>query len=479
MSHGSPASQEHPSTSNRTAFGWMPWLLLVLAAWYFLWPAYRVFLNVEIDTNEGWNAYFADAALGRMPLYPSPEKLITNNYPPVSYYIVGGLGRLLGDPILAGRLLSLTATLAIGAAVAVAIRALGGDRAGAGVGAAFFVATMSHFCERYVGMDDPQMLAQALMTAGFAAFLRAEAKDRSCLAPILLMGFAGFVKHNIIAMPLTAFLWLGFHRPREAVKCAAVAGVGVALGFALCFALYGREFFANMLFSRQYSWKLSLQAARDLKPLVVALAASIALGWAQWRDRGVRLCLLFIVAALGADFMQRSGAGVDLNAGFDLMIAASLGVGLAFTHAGRAPRWRGLSPGTLQGGLALAICLRFLISQIDDANRPFRLLFDPSFKTEIATRETAMAAMIARVQATPGSVMCTNYVCYRAGKPFAIDKFNATQRMITGALPRDALKSLIASGQLTEVDSDPRGNWGQPLRAVTPRHKSSEKVSAP
>jgi len=466
MSAGSPASPETPLPSNRTAFGWAPWLLLIMAAWYFLWPAYRVFLNVEIDTNEGWNAYFADAAMGRMPLYPSAEKLITNNYPPVSYYIVGGLGRLLGDPILAGRLLSLTAVLAIGAMVAVAILALGGDRAGAGVGAAFFGATMSHFCERYVGMDDPQMLAQALMAIGFAGFLRAEARNRSCLAPVLLMGFAGFLKHNIIAMPLTAFLWLGAHRPREALKCAAVAGVAVALGFAICFALYGRDFFANLLFSRQYSWKLCLQAARDLKPLIVALAASIALGCARWRDRGVRLGALFLVVALGADFLQRSGAGVDLNAGFDLMIAVSLGAGLAFSHAGRASRWRGLSPGMLQGGLMLAICLRFLVSQIDDANRSFRLLFDPAFKTEIAIREAAMAAMVAKVRETPGPVMCTNYVCYRAGKPFAIDKFNATQRMITGALPRDAVKSLIAKGQLTQVDPDPRGNWGQPLRAI-------------
>jgi len=216
-----------------------------------------------------------------------------------------------------------------------------------------------------------------------------------------------------------------------------------------------------------------------LKPLVAALAACVALGWFQWRDRGVRLILLFIVVALGADFLQRSGAGVDLNAGFDLMIAASLGVGLAFTHAGRASQWRGLSPGMLQGGLLLAIGLRFAVSQIDDPNRPFRLLFDPSFKTEIATREAAMAAMIKKVRETPGPVMCANYVCYRAGKPFAVDRFNATQRMVTGALPRDALKSLIASGQITEVAADPRGNWGQPLRATAPTGSHSEKTSTP
>jgi hypothetical protein len=468
MSDSSSASFETSMSPARPRFGWAPWLLLLIAAWYFLWPVYRAFLNVEIDINEGWNAYFADAAMGRMPLYPSPEKLITNNYPPVSYYIVGGLGRVLGDPILAGRLLSLAAIVVIGAMVALAIRELGGDRAGAGFGAAFFVATISHFCEHYAGMDDPQLLAQAIMAAGFVWFLRAEARDRSCLAPILLMGFAGFLKHNIIAMPVTAFLWLGFRRPLEAVKCAVVAGIGVALGFALCFALYGRDFFANLMFSRQYSWKLSLQAARDFKPLIVALAASIALGCVRWRDRGVRVCLLLIVTALGADFLQRSGAGVDQNAGFDLIIAASIGVGLAFAHAGRASGWRGFRPGMLQAGLTLAICLRFLVSQIDDPNRSFRLLFDPAFKDEIAIREKAMTDMIAKVRATPGAVMCSNYACYRAGKPFAIDRFNAEQRMLTGALPRDALRKMIANGQLTEVESDPRGSWRQSMRPITP-----------
>jgi len=469
MSVSAPATVETFMSPARSRFGWAPWLLLLMAAWYFIWPVDRAFLNVEIDINEGWNAYFADAALGRMPLYPSQEKLITNNYPPVSYYIVGGLGRVLGDPILAGRLLSLAAILVIGAIIAVTIRELGGDRAGAAVGAAFFVATISHFCEHYAGMDDPQLLAQAIMAIGFVWFLRAEAKNRSCLAPILLMGFAGFLKHNIIAMPVTAFLWLGFRRPLEALKCAVVAGVGVVAGFALCYALYGRDFFANLMFSREYSWKLSLQAARDLKPLIVAMAASITLGVIQWRDRGVRLGLLLIFIALGADFLQRSGAGVDQNAGFDLIIAASIGVGLAFAHAGRASGRKGFGPGALRAGLTLAICLRFLVSQIGDPNRTFRLLFDPTFKNEIAIREKAMTDMVAKIRVTPGAVMCTNYACYRAGKPFAIDRFNAEQRMRTGALPRDALQAMIANHQLTEVESDPRGSWR--LSALTMKPK--------
>jgi hypothetical protein len=60
---------------------------------------YRAFLNIEITDNEAWNAYFADAAMGKMPLYPSTAQLITNNYPPLSFYVAGLGGRLVGDPV--------------------------------------------------------------------------------------------------------------------------------------------------------------------------------------------------------------------------------------------------------------------------------------------------------------------------------------------------------------------------------------------
>src|SRR5258708_39380653 len=116
-----------------------------------------------MDGNEGWNAYYGDAAMGRSPLYPSADQLITNNYPPLSFYMVGGFGHLVGDPVLAGRLLSLCAVLAIGFAIALMVRELGGSRLGAALAGAFFVGTITRFCLSYVGMNDPQLLAQALM----------------------------------------------------------------------------------------------------------------------------------------------------------------------------------------------------------------------------------------------------------------------------------------------------------------------------
>jgi hypothetical protein len=155
---------------------------------------------------------------------------------------------------------------------------------------------------------------------------------------------------------------------------------------------------------------------------------------------------------------------------FDLMIAVSLGAGLAFSHAAQRPRWRLLSGGALQVAVLLALCVRDLPTHNFAADRSFRLLFDPSFKAEIAIREEAMVATIAKVRSIPGEVMSSNFVCYRAGKPFVIDKFNVSQRMATGALPTNTIKAMIANGRLTEVIPDPRTEWDHPVtkKATSP-----------
>src|SRR5260370_34811100 len=65
------------------------------------------------DPNEGWNAFQAARAIGTGPLYSGPQALTGNNYPPLSFYLVGWAARLLGDPIVAGRIIAPIAALAV------------------------------------------------------------------------------------------------------------------------------------------------------------------------------------------------------------------------------------------------------------------------------------------------------------------------------------------------------------------------------
>jgi len=429
-------------------------LLTVLSA---LWPVYRAFLNVEIDGNEGWNAYFADAAMGRMPLYPSREQLITNNYPPLSFYIVGALGRLIGDLVLAGRLLSLGAVVVIAWGVARAIKRLGGDSAAAGIGALFFAATMCRFFTGYVGMNDPHLLAQAVMTVGFVAFLRAMSRDRGYATPILVMVAAGFIKHDIIVMPLTAMIWLGIHKPRQMVKSGLLATCAIAAGFAICFAMFGADFWHNLMAPRVFLFKQAVGAIGHLQWIAVGLVAWVYVGIARRRDPGIQLCNLLNLLGLVMFFIQKTGDGVAYNAQFELVFGVSIAVGLAFAHAPFLPLARRYSPDAVQFALLLAICLRLLAST---RLEPVKLLADPAYQVEIAAREAAMSATVARIKNTPGDVTCSSTLaCYRAGKPFVLDSFNARERILTGHLPSDAVTKLIASGKLTVVKADPLLHW--------------------
>jgi hypothetical protein len=422
---------------------------------------YRAFLNIEIVDNEAWNAYFADAAMGKMPLYPSSAQLITNNYPPLSFYIVGLGGRLVGDPVLAGRLLSLISVIAIATAIALSVRRLGGTLAAAAISAAFYIAMMSRFFRSYVGMNEPQLFSHAIMAFGFLAFLGVRARDGGYVMPVIVMALAGFVKHNIIAMPLTAFAWLGVNRRREAVKCLGVAAVVIVIGIAICYVSFGRDFFLNILAPRHYSVKKAIRSYKDLQWVLVGLIACICNGCAMWRDPNVRLCSGLIAIALAAFFLQRTGDGVWTSAQFDLVIAVAIGLGLAYTQIPSWPLARRFPAAVTQAILLLVVCVRLLVPK---ELEPFRMLVDRRFKNEIAVREQAMADSVERVRRTPGAVLCPMLINYRAGKPFAVDKFNAEQRMSAGALPKDAITARIAAGTLTIVKTDPRARWTKPFR---------------
>jgi len=426
-------------------------LLLVTAVALFAWPAYRASLDVYLDPNEGWNAYFADAAMGRMPLYPGPGLLVTNNYPPLSFYVEGGLGKIVGDNVLTGRLLSLAAVLGIAWAVGRIVLLLGGNRTGAAIGAVWFVGTMSRFYTGYVGMNDPQLLAHALMTLACAAFLRALMRGRDCTPAILGMVAAGFFKHNIIAMPLAAMFWLALHDRRQFWKCGGCALLAVAAGFAACRGLYGREFLLNFFTPRSYSWSDAFSALADLRFMVAGLVAWVSLYWLGFNGKYAQFCHLLAGLGLLTFFLEKSGSGVDVNAEFDLVIALSIILGTAFSRLFMLPHER---PGICLTQLA-AVLVLWAGWAVTPRLEIGRLVFDSSFRDTIIACEKAAADAIAQARAAKGNVLCDPLVCYRAGKPIFVDEFNTEERIRAGKLPKDAISRLVENGQLTEIDPGP------------------------
>ena len=148
-----------------------------------LWRALATMgLRLPLDPNEGWNAYHAAAAMSGAPLYPGPQSFMIDNYPPLSFYLVGALGRVLGDYIFAGRIISLLAFFFVSFGIFAAARRMGCKRFEASFAALLYAGGLLVFTD-YVGMDDPQMLAHAIAMTGFLLLLGSSAEQFASALP--------------------------------------------------------------------------------------------------------------------------------------------------------------------------------------------------------------------------------------------------------------------------------------------------------
>src|SRR5260370_3115538 len=118
------------------------------------------------DPNEGWNASKGARAIGTGPLDSGPQAITGNNYPPLSFYLVGWAGRLLGDPIVAGRIIALIAVLAVAGCIFVVVRRFSvSGSVTPTIGALLFLGFNATLFRSYLCMNDPQWPAPAPIIA--------------------------------------------------------------------------------------------------------------------------------------------------------------------------------------------------------------------------------------------------------------------------------------------------------------------------
>ena len=429
-------------------------LIASIAAYFLIFPVYRGVFFLEIAPNESWNAYHQDAALGAGPLYPAADTLVINNYPPLSFYLIGGIASWIGDALFVGRALSIAAVIGLGVVIALIIRQLGAASVAAGVGGVWFVATMTSHFDQFVGMDDPQLIGQFMMACGLMWFLVRNARNASAVPPIVLMVVAGFLKHNIITIPVTVLLWLVLRADRRALSSCLAGGTVVVIGLALCAAIYGDDFIANFFGIRWFvPWRmlLSLGRMQFVLPALVIWAL-----WA-WRTRhtfAAQFTALLIGVAAAAHILQWSGDGVVGNSQFDLVIATATGLGLAYEHAaviGLSPQWASVSMRTLIIGV---VAVRLVANGHIE---PALIMFDPHYRWIVSEHAEIARSEAVRVSAIPGPVACSiKLVCRMAGKAFVYDDFKVFQLLNTGRMTPDALAHSLKQNGITYVAVDQR-----------------------
>lgn len=405
-------------------------------------PIERVGLMLE-QPNEGWGAGHALNAVSAA-LYPGPGALFINNYPPLWFWLTGALARVFGDPIFPGRVVALAAFFGVAAGVFGVARRLGGSLTGAGVGALAFVATTAAFFRLYVGLDEPQMLAQALATWAAAVAVAAKSR-RTIVAAALLVVVALLVKQVVIGLPLAVTLWLLLRRRSLALAwITAGAGAGL-LALAALTAIYGAPFIRNITMPRYFSLErfgtsLAL-ALRVLTPLI-GFAIPAAILRRRFDD-----ALAFAALAIGAAFVPLvlfgSALGVSINIGLDLVIAASIALAVGWDRASAAlgawgPGWRALVAAALVAVVTL------------DAPRD---VFDPTAYAKARATSASLAALRDRLAGLKGPVVCeTLSICVWAGKPSVADLWKLHhERTLAFLDPRPMLARLDAGGYAAVV----------------------------
>jgi 4-amino-4-deoxy-L-arabinose transferase-like glycosyltransferase len=418
-------------------------------------PVSSLLRFIPKDYNEGWNAYWARDAWVSGILYPSANGIVVNNYPPLSFYIVGVFGQLVGDNIFAGRILALASLVVVTIGIYLWLRVAGLART-ALVSAALFIAAFIAYAPGYVAMDDPQLIGHAFMVAaGFILWRRDFSTGALAIAALLTL-LGGLTKHLLIPFPLAITVWIAIYRRDCLVRWLGFAGAFFVVALAIV-AWRHVTLFHNIAVERTYSTHLAGRALQRLFrqfPLVLIISGIGVLFAPEKNNVNRRFAsftrIYFLLAALFGT-IAATGEGVDRNAFFDLLIAAALAVGATLDFL--LSRWARQSltaVAVLLAALALPVAL-----QAGSNLRGNLMLASSSGK-----REAAYLAEIAMIkEAKTGAAACEMLaLCYWAGQPFAVDFFNYGQKLRKDLSAADECDQLLGNGSITILQVDaPRG----------------------
>lgn len=399
-------------------------------------------LQVPLDPNEGWNAYHTAAAMSGHALYPARDAYLVNNYPPLSFYIVGVVGRLIGDFIFAGRMVSFAAIAFIAIAMTGISRQFGASRIASVFPALLFVSGLLIFSD-YVGMDDPQLLAQAFGMAGAWVLIACPRTARFLALAAGLFVISFFVKHNVVALPAACGLWL-FLQDRKSAWRFAVFGIGFGLiGLLLFRLIYGVGLLSVVSTARLYSFPQLFDALRVwLRWFTIPLIGLGVLLYWHGRRSEVQFCALYTVTATALGIAFLGGAGVDVNAMFEAEIALTLPAALLIAAL---PGYR-----SVLAAAAYAVPLLFFVAT--DAE------WQSVYWQRHPLREEASVAGkdIAFMKARKGPALCEMLsFCYWAGKPPTVDFFNVGQQFETGARSDEEITAAIDAKRFSVIQFDP------------------------
>jgi hypothetical protein len=405
------------------------WLVIAflagLAAALLYWPLTALCAHIPLSYNEGWNGLHSLRLRTGAPLYPPIDAATFINYPPLSFYLTAVIAAVTGDDIVAGRLLALAALAITTLNVGLAARRLGAPlEIALATPLAFFCFAALYFTD-YVAVDDPQWLAHAFQSTGLVVLLSGRRDWRTLTIAAALIVAGGLVKHNVLALPIAATLWIALEDRRALLRWLIAAAAITAAALLLCLGLYGTNFIDQVIRSgRTYTLDVLVLVLQMQGPHLAPFVIAATIGaWLSRRNPLGRLVGIYLAVALVVGIALMTGSGVIYNTLFDLVIAMLLGCALLLTRlVARATTERSRAIATALAVALLAVRFAML--------SPNAMGAYASVATDLA-RQPEWTATIERIRTTPGPVACeTLALCYWAGRHSEIEFFNFGQRAL-------------------------------------------------
>jgi hypothetical protein len=429
-----------PGISWATVFG----VLLGLAVMLLWWPLARIPAHYAINYNEGWNSYLQTKAAAGAPIYGQPPQYVYANYPPLSFHLVGLVGRITGNVLLAGRSISVASFFAISLLIGLTVRRLTGA-AQCGVYAALASAIfLALFEPEYIGMNDPHLLGMAFGMAG--VFLLVAGRSYAVYLSGAAFAVSLFIKPSEIAVPVAAAVYLLRTSRRDLVRWLATAAAVSAGLLGFIYVVDGRYFLQHLAFPRAYTFA-NLGWGTYLVMFQVPIAVAVL--WVLSVGRGgleMLVALAFVLTHALAIWFG-TGGGVNRNILFEPIVWLAIIAGLATPYAAR---WT--------AGHARAKPLPTIVLLL-----PFlgawacvmggRIHDDVVESQGRAAAEAEYARTLEAVRSRPGDAMCeTPLMCYQAGKPQTYDPYMMGQLFLAGKLRESDLLRLVDERQMAAIE---------------------------
>jgi hypothetical protein len=443
----------------------------------FWFPLKRTFTNVEVNYNEGWNTY-RDAMVAKgIPLYGTlPHGFGTPTaYPPISFHLVGLLGTANTFTVV-GRCVSLISLLMTGVFVALIVKRAGASWQMAAFSFLLYEIGIALLRSDRIGMNDPQLLGEALSTAGLYFYVRNPDSRRHWCLSALLFCIAGFTKQNLLVFPAAVAIDLLFRSLRAFATWAGAMVLSAGLLTGMTLLVDGRYFFNHLLSGggRAYSFWVAWSGYHHYVEIFQSLLV-IAIAWSICAFRSRLVFVSAFVLSYGLAFLLAGGSGVDQNIFFNALAATVIACGISLSDFSFVPA--GSPPAILRSGaLMFAIFFGSIMIFV-----PGHLRRDREQLRLLPARASEFNSAVVLLKTRPGSALCESHLlCYEAGKPFEYEPFSVQQQLKAGLLREEDTLQLLRTHHFQTVEvalreDEQNLNEGDLRMSLTSDQKEPEK----